>query len=228
MLPMITGEKRTSGMRRHKPQFAPERGFPQVKRTRGAEDRGLIARDLLLNPGKFDQASKEDVQAVAEYVREKRWKSLYHHDRRVYKLLKAGAQVLKDRSNIPPPPRPSPLDNVACLKYGTQDLRDKTGNLCAKATAKLFGVKPYRLARWLGQKSSVVTRDPSAGFLQNGLMYLERIAWLRVVLSDKAFRRWLRSRNPNLENDAPLNWLDDGELQSIADLVADMLTGAPT
>jgi hypothetical protein len=225
---MITGEQRNFCMRRHKPQATSQRALHQVKRTRGAGDRGLTARNLLLNPNKFDQASKEDVQAVAEYVREKRWKSLYHHDRGMYKLLKAGAQVLKDQINILPPPRPSPLDEVTNLADATRELRDKSGNLSASATAKLFGVKPYRLARWLGQKSAVMTGNPSAGFIQNGLMYLERIAWLRAMLTDKAFRTWLRSRNPNLENDAPLNWLDDGELQSIADLVADMLTGAPT
>lgn len=76
----------------------------KVKQSRGARARSLAARHLLLHPNEFNQASEEDVQALAEYVREKRWTSLYHHDRRMYKLLKAGAQVLQDRINVPPPP----------------------------------------------------------------------------------------------------------------------------
>lgn len=70
--------------------------------------------------------------------------------------------------------------------------------------------------------------NPSAGFLQHGLMHFERIFWLRIVLRDQAFRRWLRSPNPNLGNEAPLDWLDDGRLQNTIDLAQDMLTGAPT
>ena len=60
-------------------------------------------------------------------------------------------------------------------------------------------------------------------------MYFERISWLRIImLTDQAFRRWLGSPNPNLGNQAPLNWLDDGRLQNMVDLVHGMLTGEPT
>ena len=201
-----------------------------VERCPGVWGRSLAARPkhLLLHPEEFNRASKEDVQALAQYVKEERWKSLYHVDRRMYKLLKAGAHALKDRLNIPPPPRPSSLDNLRCVLEVTRDLRDGTGKLSVTKIAHLFGIKPNRLAQWLGQTSSVLTCNPTAGFLQHGLMYFERISWLRIVLNDEAFRRWLRCPNPNLGNQAPLDWLDDGRLQNIVDLVHDMLTGAPT
>jgi hypothetical protein len=214
-------------MNRRKTQLRPQLVIEQAKRSRGAQARSLAAEHLLLNPNEFPRASKEDAQSLVEYVREKGWKTLYRHDRRMYKLLKDGARVLKGCMNIPPPPRPSPLDNVECLAEITRDLRDGTGNLSAKKIVHLFGIRPGRLAHWLRQKSSVVTFNPSAGFLQNGLMYFEGIARLRAVLSDEMFRKWLRSPNQNLENEAPLSWLDDGMLQNILDLVDDMLTGAP-
>lgn len=138
------------------------------------------------------------------------------------------ARVLMDHINIPPPPRPSELDNLRCVAEVTRDLRDRRGNLSATKIAHLFGIKLNRLAHWLGQTSSVVSRNPSASFLQPGLMYFERISWLRIVLRDQAFRRWLRSPNPNLGNETPLNWLDDARLQNVVDLVHEMLTGSPT
>ena len=130
---------------------------------------------------------------------------------------------------IPPAPRRSSLDQLRCVAEVTRDLRDRRGNLSANKIAHLFGVKPNRLARWLRQAPSVVICQPSAGFLQPGLMYFERISWLRIImLTDQAFRRWLGSPNPNLGNQAPLNWLDDGRLQNMVDLVHGMLTGEPT
>ncbi len=145
---------------------------------------------------------------------------------RTYEVLRPREEIMKDPINTPP--RSSSLDHVRCLAEMTKDLRDDHGNLCAKRTARLFGVRPSRLAHWLGQAPTVTARHPSASCLQNGLQYFEKIAWLRAVLTDKAFRKWLRSPNPNLGNETPMHWLDDGKLQSIVDLVHDMLTGAPT
>ncbi len=176
-------------MSSHKPALKRPSPGRSVKRHPGVYGSSLAARPkhLLLHPEEFNWASKEDVQSLAQYVREERWKSLYRLDRRMYKLLKAGADALKDRLNIPSPPRPSSLDSLRCVAEATRDLRDGTGNLSANKIAHLFGIKPNRLAHWLGQTSSVVTRNPTAGFLQAGLMYFERISWLRIVLRDQAF-----------------------------------------
>jgi hypothetical protein len=61
---------------------------------RGARARELTARHLLLHPEQFKSASPEDLAALRNYIAEVGWRSLYGHDRRMYKLLKAGAEKL--------------------------------------------------------------------------------------------------------------------------------------
>ncbi len=70
-------------MSRHKYALKSQSSGRSVKRHPGVEGRSLLAtpQHLLLHPEEFNQASKEDVQAVAKYVSEKRWKSLYRLDR---------------------------------------------------------------------------------------------------------------------------------------------------
>ena len=62
---------------------------------KGARERELAARHLLLHPHKVPTASSEDRQALAEYLADQEWKSLYGHDRRMYYLLRAGVEKLK-------------------------------------------------------------------------------------------------------------------------------------
>jgi hypothetical protein len=62
---------------------------------RGARDRELTARHLLLHPDKVASASPEAMAALRAYVQERGWRSMYNHDRRMYLLLRAGAEKLK-------------------------------------------------------------------------------------------------------------------------------------
>ena len=62
----------------------------------GARHRDLTARHLLLHPEMVSKASAEDLAALNEYIRERRWKSLYHHDRRMYRFLRGGAEKLEE------------------------------------------------------------------------------------------------------------------------------------
>jgi hypothetical protein len=73
------------------------------KLIRGARARELTARHLLLHPNQVASASAEDLAALRDYVVEEGWRSLYGHDRRMYKLLKAGAQklLLQSSRHIP-------------------------------------------------------------------------------------------------------------------------------
>jgi hypothetical protein len=59
---------------------------------KGARERELTARHLLLNLENIATASVEDRQALAEYLADEEWKSLYGHDRRMYYLLRAGVE----------------------------------------------------------------------------------------------------------------------------------------
>jgi len=125
-------------------------------------------------------------------------------------------------------PRHSPLDEVKEVIESTQDLRVANGKLSAVAVASAFGVSLNQLAGWLGRSRQALSKTPDADSLQNELGFFERVARLRVVVSQDRFLKWLRMPNSQLEGDTPLKLLADGERQVVADLVDDMLTGATT
>jgi len=58
----------------------------------GSRERELTARHLLLTPSVIPKASEADLQALAEYIRERGWSTLYGHDRRMWKLSRPGRQ----------------------------------------------------------------------------------------------------------------------------------------
>ena len=62
---------------------------------RGARSRDLAARHLLLHPDQVGSASAAELEALREYIKDCGWRSLYGHDRRMYRLLRAGAEKLQ-------------------------------------------------------------------------------------------------------------------------------------
>lgn len=125
-------------------------------------------------------------------------------------------------------PRPSPLDHVAEVVAATKDLRDKSGKLSAHRVAKAFGVPKSQIARWLGRSRQAIGKTPDAESLQAPLGYLERIARLRSALDDQGdFRRWLNLPNRQLDGKSPIDLIEEGRSQVVADLVDDALTGSP-
>ena len=113
-------------------------------------------------------------------------------------------------------PRTSPLDRIPSVAAATNVLRDSGGNLSTARVARVFGVNPILMARWLGRHAQV------------NLEYFERVARLLAVVPESDFRRWLRTPNSELDMDTPRDWLERRRWQEVADLVEDMLTGAPT
>ena len=136
----------------------------------------------------------------------------------------------KSSVDIPSPrvtPRPSPVDRVKEAISATEDLRVPNGNLSAEAVAKAFGISLNQLAGYLGRTRQTVNKTPDADSLQEELAFFERVARLRTVITPEGFLKWLRMPNPELDNKQPLDLLASGERQVVADLVDDMLTGAP-
>jgi hypothetical protein len=126
-------------------------------------------------------------------------------------------------------PRPSPLDEVARETGITAHLRAGSGNLSAEKVAHFYGLSVKALAELLGRTRQAVSKTPDADSLQAPLEYFERIARLRSVLRDDAsFRKWLRMPNQRLNGERPLDWIREGRWQNLADLVDDILTGAPS
>lgn len=126
------------------------------------------------------------------------------------------------------PPQPSMLDKMQKVLDVTKDLRSDSGKLSAKLIADLYKVPQTDLANWLGKSKQSVFKTPDADSLQNSLEYFERIARLRVALSDEDFRKWLRMPNDLLDGKTPLGLIAQGKWQLVADYVADMITGNPS
>ena len=124
--------------------------------------------------------------------------------------------------------RPSPLDDVKAIVEATGDLRVSNGKLSAAAIASVFGVTLSRLANWLGRTRQRLNKTPDADSLQDDLSLFERVARLRAIVPKDGFLKWLRIPNAELDDKRPLDLLASGERQVVADLVDDMLTGAPT
>ena len=138
-------------------------------------------------------------------------------------VLRANLSKVQD----PAPPKPSMLDRMQKVLDATKDLRSDRGNLSAKLISDLYEVPTTRLARWLGKTKQTLFKTPDADSVQAGLEYFERIARLRVTMSDANFRKWLRTPNSLLDDNTPLELIFSGKGQVVADLVADMITGRP-
>ncbi len=139
-------------------------------------------------------------------------------------LRSPGAKETSDREA----PQPSMLDKMQKVLDVTKDLRTEGGKLSAKPIADLYNVTQTELGRWLGKQKQGFIKTPDADSLQNDLEYFERIARLRIALSDEDFRKWLRMPNELLDGQTPIQLLSEGKWQIVADLVADMITGSPT
>jgi hypothetical protein len=138
-------------------------------------------------------------------------------------VLRANLSKLHD----PERPEPSMLDKMQKVLDATKDLRSDRGNLSAKLISDLYEIPTTQLARQLGRTKQTLFKTPDADSVQTGLEYFERIARLRVAMSDADFRKWLRIPNPLLDGKTPLELIFSGKGQVIADLVADMITGRP-
>ena len=119
------------------------------------------------------------------------------------------------------------LDQVEAVMRATRDLRVESGRLSAERVAGLFGVSVSDLGGWLGKSRQALNKTPDAPSLQPALEQLERVARLRTLLSDEDFRKWLRMPNPELDGKKPLDLLAAKRWQDVAEMVEDMLTGAP-
>lgn len=109
------------------------------------------------------------------------------------------------------------------------DLRSPSGRLDAKRVAALFGLRLTEVARILGRPLSPVHKTPDAPALQPRLALFERIAAaLRPLAgSDEGMRMWLNAPNPDLEGHLPLELLQRGQGEIVAELLEDGLVGQP-
>jgi hypothetical protein len=138
-------------------------------------------------------------------------------------------EVLREAAaSTPNPPRSSQMDRIEKVLAATRDLRSENGNLSARNIAKLYGISLSELGKWINRSRQALNKTPDAESIQNTLGYFERIARLRLRLSNDDFRKWLRMPNSLLEGIRPLDLLAQQRWQELSDFVDDLLTGSPT
>ncbi|RYD25131.1 MAG: DUF2384 domain-containing protein [Verrucomicrobiaceae bacterium] len=124
---------------------------------------------------------------------------------------------------------PDPLAEAREVIEAVRPLLSGRGLLSVKAVAGTFGVPWTRLASSLGTTKQAVNKTPDAAALQSALRPYERVARLRAVLTrEGGFQAWLNRPNPHLDDHTPLELIENGRVEVVADLVEGMLTGTPT
>lgn len=147
----------------------------------------------------------------------------------IVESLEPKLEVLREAAaSMPDPSRRSPMDRVEKVLGATRDLRSENGNISARNIAGLYGISLSELGKWIYRSRQALHKTPNAESLQNALGSFERIARLRLRLSDEDFRKWLRMPNPLLEGLRPLDLLAQRRWQELCDFVDDLLTGSPT
>ncbi|MCP4592990.1 MAG: hypothetical protein GY842_19830 [bacterium] len=122
---------------------------------------------------------------------------------------------------------PDPLGNLASVIAETAGLRAKSGRLSAQKVAAAFGSSVAGLAKLLGRSRQAVSKSPDAESIQVDLAPFTRIARLRTVLSDDDFRAWLNLPNEYLDARSPWAVIRSGNVEAVAELAEDMLSGSP-
>ncbi len=118
--------------------------------------------------------------------------------------------------------------NLRRVLESTADLRSKSGRLDATKIAAAFRLSVANLAVLLGRLRQTVSKTPDSAALQPALKHFERIVRLRTALSADEFVAWLNAANTQLDGKTPLEVVRHGKAGIVADLVEDMLSGAPT
>lgn len=190
-----------------------------------------LSQFYVINVEKAAHVNAELAKSILDFFPQPERIEITNSKKKLFDTLEtliAKATLSLERNNLPAPPRTSPLDQVGAILKATEDLRADSGRLSAKEIAPVFGLKDSELARFLGKSRQSVFKTPDAEGLQDALGYFERVARLRTVIKDDVnFRKWLRTSNPALEKKRPLDLLEGGSWQILADFVDDILTGSP-
>ena len=106
----------------------------------------------------------------------------------------------------------------------------KSQRLDLKRVARLFGLTARRLAGIIGVPPSTADKTPDSKAIHEKLLPFERIARGLAELDDDqdTFRRWLNTPNSELSDFTPLQVIEKGKADAVADMVSSALLGQPT
>jgi hypothetical protein len=105
----------------------------------------------------------------------------------------------------------------------------KNQRLDLKRVAKLFGLTARRLAQLIGVPPSTADKTSDSKIIHEKLLPFERIARGLAELNEDqdGFRRWLNTSNPELSDFTPLQVIERGKADTVADMVSSALLGQP-
>jgi hypothetical protein len=133
-------------------------------------------------------------------------------------------RVLLRAHEIPPRERLPGQSDATKHLYDT-----KSHRLNAKKIADLFGFNLRQLSTLLETLPGTVHKTPDSVRLQGKLRVFERIAkGLALVDGEDNFRGWLNAPNYELEQNTPLEIIQGGRAEVVANLVEDVLLGQPS
>jgi hypothetical protein len=120
-----------------------------------------------------------------------------------------------------------PLASAKNVVKVVRPLLADSGRLSAKAIAAEFGISVAQLAKQFEQSRQSLSKTPDAPGIQKRLRPYERIFRLRTTLTQSDFLAWLALPNRELDKLSPMELINSGRAEIVADLVEDMLLGAP-
>jgi hypothetical protein len=121
-----------------------------------------------------------------------------------------------------------PLASAKNVVNAVRPLLAESGRLSAKAIATEFGMPVAQLAKQIRQSRQAISKTPDAPKIQTLLRPYERIFRLRSIFTKDDFLAWLERPNRELDDSSPMEIIKTGRAEIIADLVEDMLLGAPS
>ncbi len=148
-------------------------------------------------------------------------------DQAAFALQEARAKLFVLRTRSARAGTSDPLGNLASVIAEPAGLRAKSGRLSAQKVAAAFGSSVAALAKLLSKSRQAVSKTPDAESIQDGLAPFARLARLRTVLSDDGFRAWLNLPNEQLDARSPWAVIRSGNVEAVAELAEDMLSGSP-
>ena len=105
----------------------------------------------------------------------------------------------------------------------------ESGRIDATRVAGFFGLSLAKLAKALGRSPQSIHKTPDSARLQKGLSIFLRITAGLTALFDSegSGRIWLNTPNPDLDNTRPLELIEQGQGEIVAELIEDALLGHP-
>lgn len=124
-------------------------------------------------------------------------------------------------------PERDALSSAKNVVKAVRPLLAESGRLSAKAIASEFGVSVAQLAKQIGQSRQSLSKTPDGPRIQKFLRPYEKIFRLRTTLDKSDFLAWLELPNRELDGLSPMELINSERAEIVADLVEDMLLGAP-